>query len=386
MTEAKELLVDARKPQADSAVLKSLADLLDRHGIPVDEIGRIQKVSIHQGFYKDNEGVAHKVDMTGISFSPSWETGPQWPVVQPAPKVKMPTRAVKPLKVLPSFKTAVVIPDIQAGYYRGPDGLVSTHDEGALDITLAVVRAEDPDLIVLVGDNADFPEFGKYRLTPAFERTTQATIDRLGLLVAQLRDAAPRARIVWLAGNHEERLPNYILDNAKAAYGLRRANTPESWPILSVPHLCNFDEYGVEYLPGYPASHFWINSRLKVIHGTKHKADGSTAHKYLASEKVSVIYGHVHRREWAERTRHDHDGYSVVMAASPGCLAKITGAVPSTKGATDLDGRPLTTIEDWQQGLAIVRYEEGHGRFSYEQIAIHEGWALHRGEEFLAAA
>jgi hypothetical protein len=148
--------------------------------------------------------------------------------------------------------------------------------------------------------------------------------------------------------------------------------------------LCNFDEYGFEYLPGYPSSHFWINDKLKVIHGHKHRADGSTAHKYLASEKVSVIYGHIHRREWAERTRHDHDGAKTIMAASPGCLAKITGAVPSTKGGTDLDGRPLTTIEDWQQGMAVVRYQDGDGAFAYEQIAIHDGWALHRGEEFKA--
>ena len=388
VTDPQQLLDQhARKPKANAAVLGKLADLLERSGISIEEVGRVQKVSVHQGFYKDKEGVAHKVDMAGITFSPSWETGPEWPVMQAAPRVKMPARSIKPIKALTRFKTAVVIPDIQAGYFRAMDGtLVSTHDEAAIEVALAVIRAEDPDLIVLVGDNADLPEFGKYRLTPAFEHTTQHTIDRLGLLVGQLRDAAPRARIVWIAGNHEERLPNYILDNAKAAYGLRRANTPASWPVLSIPDLCHFDEHKVEYLPGYPSSHFWINEKLKVIHGDRVASGGSTAHKYLANQKVSVIYGHVHRREWAERTRHDHDGAKTTMAASPGCLAKTDGAVPSTKGGVDLDGRPLTTIEDWQQGVAVVRYEEGDGMFAYEQIAIFDGWALHRGEEFRAVA
>jgi hypothetical protein len=72
------------------------------------------------------------------------------------------------------------------------------------------------------------------------------------------------------------------------------------------------------------------------------------------------------------------------MAASPGCLARIDGAVPSTKGGIDLDGRPLTRVEDWQQGIGIVRYEEGDGRFTYENVAIHNGWCMWQGKEWTA--
>ena len=154
--------------------------------------------------------------------------------------------------------------------------------------------------------------------------------------------------------------------------------------MLSLPDLCHFDRYGIEYLPGYPASSFWINDQLRVIHGDKVASGGSTAHKYLASEKVSCIYGHVHRREYGARTREDRDGAKEIMAASPGCLARIDGAVPSTKGGTDLDGRPLTRIEDWQQGLAVVYYEPGNGRFSYHNIGIHDGWALWKSKEYSA--
>jgi hypothetical protein len=189
---------------------------------------------------------------------------------------------------------------------------------------------------------------------------------------------------VWIAGNHEERLPNYLLDNAAAAFGLRKGDMPESWPVMSVPYLCRFDDHGVEYLPGYPASSFWINERLRVIHGHKVKSGGSTAHAYLASEKTSVIFGHVHRREYGARTREDHDGPKEIMAASPGCLARIDGVVPSTKGSTDLDGRPVPIVEDWQQGLSVIRFEPGDGRFTYDAIAIHDGWALWRDKEYRA--
>src|SRR5690606_27722328 len=116
---------------------------------------------------------------------------------------------------------------------RSSDLLEPTHDEAAIAAALAVTKAAKPAVVVLVGDNLDLPEFGRYRLTPAFMRTTQPAIDRATTLCAELRRAAPNARIVWLAGNHEERLPNWLLDNAAAAHGLRQGNTPESWPVMS---------------------------------------------------------------------------------------------------------------------------------------------------------
>ena len=378
-----DLVAEARAtapPKAET--LGRIADLLERNGISIDDIGRVQKVNLWQGFMKNSEGEAEVVDLTGVTLSPAWEDGPQWPVIQPAPLYKLPP--VRATRVTSDgMSTAVIVPDMQVGYFRNASGgLYPLHDEAAWQIALAIIRDARPDLVVFVGDNADFCEFGKYRLTPAFQLTTQATVDRLGLVCAETRAAAPAARIVWLAGNHEERLPNMLLDNARAAFGLRKANTPKSWPVLSVPYLCQFDAYGVEYLPGYPASHLWINDRLKVIHGELVKSGGSTAHAYLAREKVSVIYGHVHRREYGARTREDRDGPKEIMAASPGCLARRDGVVPSTKGGTDLDGRPIQRHEDWQQGVAVVRYEPGDGRFDYTNIAIHEGWAMWQGKEY----
>lgn len=378
-----DLVAEARAtapPKAET--LGRIADLLERNGISIDDIGRVQKVNLWQGFMKDADGEAQVVDLAGVTLSPAWEEGPKWPVVQPGPLYKLP-----PVKVTRATSdgmfTAVIIPDMQVGYFRNAAGeLEPIHDEAAWQIALAIIRDAKPNLVLFVGDNADFCEFGKYRHTPAFQLTTQPSIDRLTLVCAEVRAAAPDAEIKWLAGNHEERLPNMLLDNARAAYGLRQGNTPKSWPVLSVPFLCHFDAYGIEYLPGYPASHLWINDRLKVIHGELVKSGGSTAHAYLAREKVSVIYGHVHRREYGARTREDRDGPKEIMAASPGCLARRDGVVPSTKGGTDLDGRPIQRHEDWQQGVAVVRYEPGDGRFDYHNIAIHEGWAMWQGKEY----
>lgn len=382
MALSEELIVGP--PANRKEVLGKIADLLERQGINVDEVGQIGRVSIYQSLTKNEEGEAEIHDLMGIQFSPAWETGPQWPVINPGKPANVKMVLPKPITKPDGYETAVILPDIQFGYYRDSNGeLVSTHDETALTIALNIVATSNADKVILVGDNMDFPEFGKYRLSPAFAQTTQASIDRATLFSAELRAAAPNADIVWLAGNHEERLPNYVLDNAKAAFGLRRGNTPDSWPILSVPHLCRFDEYRIRYLAGYPASSYWINERIRVIHGDKVASGASTSHKYLATSKTSVVFGHIHRREWAERSREDYDGAKTILAASPGTLAKTDGAVPSTKGGIDLDGRPLPIVEDWQQGLAVVTYQPGDGEFWYEQIPIHSGRAWWRGKLYV---
>ena len=362
--------------------LGKIAELLKRNEIDVDEIGAVKRVSLYQSLTKNEDGNAEVHDLLGIQFSPAFESGPQWPLVQPGPAIKLPPVKAK-AKPSSDYQTCVILPDMQIGYFRSHNGeLETTHDELALDVSLAVIRSLNPDLIVMVGDNLDLPEFGKYRLSSAYALTTQTSIDRATTLCAQLRAAAPSARIVWLSGNHEERLVNYVLDNAKSAFALKRGNTPDGWPVLSVPYLCRFDDFNVEFVPGYPAGQFWINQKLRVIHGTKVRSNGSTAHAYLGTEKTSVLYGHIHRREWAERSRSDWDGPKTIMAASPGTLAKCDGSVPSTKGGLDLDGRPMTVVEDWQQGIGVVNFEPGDGQFWYEQVPIHNGSAMFRGKLF----
>lgn len=366
-------------PESKTQALGRLVEILDRQNIDINEIGSVKRVSLYQSLTKDQDGDAQIHDLAAIQFSPKWAEGPEWNPVYQGPSIKLPKVTVK--QSVSNWKKCVVLPDIQAGFFRNANGeLVSTHDPIAMDYALAVVKAEKPDIIALNGDNADLPEMSKYRLSPAFSLTTQATIDYLTTLCAQLRDAAPYARIVWMEGNHEIRLTNYIIDNAKAAFGLKQGNTPDSFPVLSIPFLCRFEDFGIEYFAGYPASQFWLNNRIKIIHGTKVASGGSTAHKYLGTEKSSVVYGHIHRREWAERTRSDWDGPKTIAAISFGCLARVDGMVPSTKGGMDLDGRPITCVEDWQQGLGIIHYQEGDGSFHPEMLPIHDGTMFYKGK------
>ena len=370
---------------------KKLDDLLTKAN--TDPAGvRSMRVACWDGMVKnDVTGQAETIRQYGVRLeSARW--APSWPVVAQSPPVRVTLHGVRPRpqdRSASRWQTALILPDIQAGYFRGKDGeLNPTHDLAAIDVACQIAYNLQPDEILVGGDGLDFPEVGRYRLSPAFAQTTQAAINWAAEFVATLRGLVPNARINWLAGNHEERLPNYLMDNAAAAFGLHQAGDREGWPVLSVPHLCRFEESGVTYLPGYPASEYWFNDRIHAVHGDKVNSNGSTVHRYLNSERVSTNSFHIHRREWGERTRQTRHGSRTILSASPGALCRIDGAVPSTKGGTDLDGTPMKRIEDWQLGVGVLRFEPGDAPFVYEQVAIHKEdertWAMFEGDEIYA--
>jgi len=101
---------------------------------------------------------------------------PAWPVIQPGKRYTVPTLNPKPIRQ-GEYQTAVILPDMQIGYFHQHGGnLEPIHDERAIEVALHIIKASKPAQIVLVGDNLDLCEFGKYRYTPAFARTTQAAI------------------------------------------------------------------------------------------------------------------------------------------------------------------------------------------------------------------
>jgi metallophosphoesterase superfamily enzyme len=389
-------IADGANREANSKkVLNDIAAMLERKGIDPSEVGNIQKVSLYQSVTKNpdtGEAIVH--DLQAIQFSPSWETGPQWPLMEQGPKIqiqKPKTKSGTPKQ----WETAVIVPDIQIGFYRKSIDSVELepiHDESAIAVALAVIEEMNPDQVVLVGDNLDFAELGKYLTAAPFKQMLQASIDRATMLCAQLRTAAPNAKITWIAGNHEARMARYIQTNAEAAFGITRGKANdelrEGWPVMSVPFLCRMDEFGVDYLPGYPESAHYLNSNLVVVHGDKVVSNNSTTKKYLDNERISVIYGHIHRNELAYRTYRTDSGPRTIMAASPGCLCRVDGAVPSTKSGMDEFGRPiLQGAENWQQGLGVVTYQpygQGNEWFNYEPMWIYKGRGILRGKEYVA--
>lgn len=366
--------------------LGKIADLLQRSGIDPEDVGKVQSIRLSewQGLTKDADGEAQKHDLAGSSviLAPTWDEGPRWPPVQPAAPTTIEAASVPKRRSRRRWRTAVVLPDPQIGYRRDPDtgDLDPLHDRQAIDAAFRIMRVVEPDEVVWLGDYLDLPMFGRFTQEAAFANTAQATIDEGHRIAARARATAPNARHRMLEGNHDVRLQKFIRKNALAAFGLRRADTPESWPALSVPSLLRLDDLNIEYLAGYPANELWLNDNLRCVHGLKVRSASSTAAAVIDDERVSTLFGHVHRIELMHRTRHVRRGPKTTFAATPGCLCRIDGAVPSTKSGVDLMGRPITSWENWQHGCAVVTFQPGDGRFSLELVPIHDGKAVFRGE------
>lgn len=364
--------------------LGKIAELLERSGINPDDIARVEQVRLSswEGLTKNEDGEPIVTPLSGASvvLSPAWENGPQWPVVDRAAQARVvPPKPVKRKRT--KVRTVAVLPDVQIGYRRDIDDgtLDPFHDEQAIGAALRVVAAVDPTDVVHLGDLIDAPFWGKYEQEATFQLTVQPGIDRAHRYLAETVAAAPNARHTLLEGNHDRRLQRAILTNAMTAFGLRRAEAPQDWPVLSVPHLLRTDDLGVEWLAGYPANLLWLADDVAVIHGSKVRSSGSTAAAVLDDSAVCVVYGHVHRIELAYKTRQTRAGAARSWAASPGCLCRVDGAVPSVRGSTDAYGRPIPTVESWQQGIGIITIEPGH-RPAIELVEIIDGVASFRGQ------
>lgn len=363
--------------------LGRIADLLERSGIAADDIGQVKSVRLSEweGLTKNTEtGEAEVTPLSGASIvlTPAWADGPKWQPVDRAAQTLPPPPKPRPSKR--KLRTAVILPDVQIGFRRDiiTAELDPFHDEQAMAAALRVVQAADPDVVINLGDFLDFASFGTFELEAGFALTVQPAIDRAHRFLCEVAQAAPRAKQVLLEGNHDRRLQKTITKNALAAFGLRRAQAPDEWPLLSIPYLLRLEELDVEYVPGYPANIWWINDRIAAIHGHKVRSSGSTA-AAVVDDRISLLFGHVHRQEWQAKTLRVRDGHRVSLAASPGCLCRIDGAVPSAKGSTDPLGRPVPAVENWQHGCAVVTYEPGDGPFALELVSIFDGQVTFRG-------
>ena len=269
------------------------------------------------------------------------------------------------------LKTAVVLSDIHAGYSRDlqTNEFTPLHDEKACEIALNIIKKVKPKLVVLVGDALDLPDWSTHFLqSPEFAFTTQKSLDWLASYLREVRQHCEE--MVYILGNHEARLEKAIIQNSVSAYGIRKANMPDTAPVISIPFLLGLDELDIEW-HSYPSGEYWINDNLVVIHGDRFGTkSGQTVMKMLDSPRCSVICGHAHRLEQAHQTVWTRGKNVTYSATSVGTLAHIDGRVPH--GGS---GRM-----NWQQGFAIVDY--GDEIFDINLIGIFNNKAIYKGEVY----
>jgi hypothetical protein len=321
------------------------------------------------------------LDYKGLGVQPLWSVWAKF--IRREPQFIYPT--IRPVECNYQYKNpprmghagtsrALIGADAQMGFclpeVSGP--LVPFHDRAAIDLFIQLAADLQPDVVVLLGDWNDLPEWtDKFVRSPEFMRLTQPAIEEGHWVRRRLRQACPNSRIEEHEGNHEVRMPEFIAVHLAAAANLKRADEMHMAPVLSIPYLLALDALGIEWVGNYPNDDSWLNDELRLVHGDMaSNIPGGTARKYVEDGEESVIFGHVHRRESASLTKRTRGGIRTIEARGIGCLCRIDGAVPARSARNN-----------WQQSVAIVDYtEDDHNIYDVE---IKNGRAIWNGRQFV---
>ena len=178
------------------------------------------------------------------------------------------------------IKKALIIPDCHIPY----------EDKRAYDLMLEVARDVDPDEVVILGDYADFYAVNSHGKDAELAgNLLQDEIYEVILRLKELNKMFPRAKKVYIEGNHEYRLERYISKKCADLYGL-----------VTLEAILELKLLGFQYVPYGPHQKYSILdspliARHEPLAGGKHVAQ-NTVEKAMSS----VIFGHTHRIQEAQ--------------------------------------------------------------------------------------
>lgn len=254
-----------------------------------------------------------------------------------------------PLAVKPNFRLnldiadGVVIVFSDAHYWPG---LVSVSHSALL----AVIRALNPRILIANGDLLDGAAISRHGRSGWEQRPTIAQElatckDRL----AEVEEAAGKARLVWNLGNHDQRFENHFSANMPAAEGLPGTTLPEHFPLW---------DFAMSTVINAGSDH-------PVV--VKHRnANGlHAAYNNTLRAGVSMVTGHLHRllvTSWG-----DYRGRR--YGIDTGCLANPTGPqFTYTEDAPSPHG----------EGFAVLTFRDS--RLQPPELAeVVDGVAVFRG-------
>ena len=196
------------------------------------------------------------------------------------------------------MRKAVHIFDLHYPYYS----------RATFDLILRVIKDEKPTEIIFHGDQIDNEAVShwlenKPRLLEGKRLKTEYLAFNRQIL-QPIINANPRAKIVWIMGNHEDWTQQELDKN------------PRFEGLIEIENILQFKDRDIEIIP---LNDFYKFGKLNCIHGFYHN-------QYHASKTVnafnsSVIYGHLHtlqvHTKVSELDNNDfHAAYSMPCACN----------------------------------------------------------------------
>lgn len=232
-----------------------------------------------------------------------------------------------------------------------PDVHAPKHDARAFKLMLEVAKDYRPDEVVIYGDFFDAYCVSFHSKNPQQTYLTlEHELEDARPLLYDLVRALPKAKLVFLCGNHELRIQRYLRAYAPM---LDRSITLEG--LLKLPRGTHFYPYGKKN------RHFM--GKLMATHGTLYNKH--VAHGMLQKYGHSIAFGHTHRsQEYNAKNVHNDR----LKAITFGWLGDIEHA-----------GEYVEDIADWVTGFGIS-YHFPSGDFVWQTIEIQNYKLIFNGE------
>lgn len=238
------------------------------------------------------------------------------------------------------WESAVVLGDLHI-----PD-----HDPRAVKLAERFIGEVKPDMVVLNGDILETKAVSRWPRNPTEDaiENLQREIDVTRKWLQAVRDLAPKARIVYIEGNHEFRLRSYLYSNAPALSFL---------DAVSMKSLLGLPDLDIRYVASRGAK--WTDTYIRwgdllVGHfDVTSKSAGAAALKLLDKYGISLIQGHTHK---------------VASVHAKGLLSGLIGGWEI--GCLCRLEPDFMAMANWSHGFAVVHKEVGGRYFQVEPVGI----------------
>lgn len=213
------------------------------------------------------------------------------------------------------------------------------HDKKALKLLERFLRDQKPDVFVINGDFLDMWDISSFDRTPRFGEPLIEELKIGRKILERFRKILPKAKIIYLAGNHEFRLIRLILKKSPELYGL---------PGLSVPDLLGLKELDIIYKDIQKGASSFIDNWIRlgdlyIGHWNKvNKHAGYTAKNLLDEKGVSLIQGHTHK--YGLSSRRYVDG-KMLIGVENFCLCRLDPH--------------YVNKPSWSQGFSVIYRKRG---------------------------
>jgi UDP-2,3-diacylglucosamine pyrophosphatase LpxH len=164
-------------------------------------------------------------------------------------------------------------------YLLIPDTHVPYHDKRAWKLMLASVKNLKLHGIIILGDFCDFYAVSSHSKNPNRARDLEWEIDRVNEKLDDLAKLGAKD-LVYIGGNHEDRLLRYLQDRA-----------PELYNIISIPSLLKLEQRGFKYVP-YKET--YKKGKINYTHDVG-SAGRYSVYRCLETYAESNVTGHTHR-------------------------------------------------------------------------------------------